>query len=113
MSKYNEDILNHYGIEKATKQASQLPAIPDPRRQPYKKFLSGMERHLYEIKSCIQRLEEAARQAAETMALRSEVVVTPNAREAEKSYKALQKTMQQMYKLYQKAQNQMYDAENL
>ena len=112
MSKYNEDILNHYGIEKATKQAS-TPGIPDPRRQPYRKFLRGMDTHLDQLKSCILRLEEAARQAAETMALRSEVVVTPNAREAEKNYKAMQKTLQQMYKLYQKAEIQYYDAENL
>lgn len=101
MSKYNEDILNHYGIEKATKQAF-TPGIPDPRREDYKKFLRGMDTHLDQLKSCILRLEEAARQAGET----------PKTRDAEKNYKAMQKTMQQMYKLYQKAEIQYYDAEN-
>lgn len=101
MSKYNEDILNHYGIEKATKQAF-TPGIPDPRREDYKKFLRGMDTHLDQLKSCILRLEEAARQAYEL----------PKTRHADRNYQAMRKTMLQMYKLYQKAEIQYFDAEN-
>ena len=110
MSKYNEDILNHYGIEKATKQAF-TPGIPDPRREDYKKFLRGMDTHLDQLKSCILRLEEAARQA-KALGKEDRESIHPKTRNYVENYQAMQKTMLQMYKLYQKAEIQYYDAEN-